>query len=107
MSKSGIIFFKKGLFGQKVYKVGFESVIGIYKYRTKLLNPIKFRVTYRLNSALDNRDVLVLAYQVLREGKLENCRIYFKASAEMVDMLKFYLPEKVLIEEDGVFLKML
>ncbi|HWR40732.1 MAG TPA: hypothetical protein VN611_14655 [Patescibacteria group bacterium] len=94
---------KRGLFGVRRYEVPYSEVLGIYNYKPKLVSVIKFRRTFRLHSALDDRDVWALAYTAAKKnGDKENCRIYFKPGDEMLDVLTKYLPGKVRITEEEV-----
>ena len=94
---------KDGLLGRKTYEVSYRQIMGIYLYKAKLIGVLKFRRTFRLNSALDNRKVWVIAYKVLVSGKREhNERIYFKPSDEMLKFISARLPGKVMIPENQV-----
>ena len=99
---------KEGICGIKYYEIPYQDIIGIYSYKAKLVNPIKFRRSYRLNSALDNRKVWVLAYIAKASGgKSENRRAYFKASNELLGMLAQQIPNKVKVKEEQVAVDML
>ena len=94
---------KNGLLGHKTYEVGYRQIMGIYLYKAKLIGVLKFRRTFRLHSALDNRKVWVIAYKVSPSGKKEhNERIYFKPSEAMLQFLSARLPGKVMISENQV-----
>ena len=88
LDKRRIRFTKKSLLGTQTIEVAYKDISGIYDYKTKLVSVIKFRRTYRLNSALDNRPVWVIAYSVPgKRGKMENRRIFFKASDEFINYI--------------------
>lgn len=94
---------KTGLFGNKQVEVEYRQILGIYAYKAKLVSVLKFRRTHRLNSALDGRDVWVLAYKVSPSGKTEhNERIYFKPSEQLLEFLSAKLPGKVKVPENQV-----
>lgn len=108
LTKRSIRITKKSLLGNKVHEVDYKDIVGIYKYKTGLVHVIKFRRTYRLNSALDNRIVWVIAYKAPgKGGKLENRRIYFKASDELLDRLEEKMPNRVRLQEEVVSINML
>lgn len=108
LDKKQIRFTKKGLWGTKMHEVEYKDIRGIYRYKSSLINVIKFRRTFRMNSALDNRIVWSLAYQVPNhKGKLENRRIFFKASEEMLDLLAEKMPNRVKVKEEQVVLEMM
>lgn len=91
---------------QRIFEVPYRDVIGIYRYKAKLIGVLKFRRTYRLQSALDSRPVWTLAYTAAgRRGKRENRRIYFKPSEAMLDALAERIPGKVKISEEEVVVK--
>ena len=99
---------KKGLLGRHVYEVSYGQIIGIYRYKAKLVGYIKFRRTHRLHSALDGRTVWVIAYRVTPVGKKEyNERIYFKPGAKMLEFLTAKLPGKVKVPETQVVVEAL
>lgn len=88
---------------RRTFEVPYRDVIGIYRYKAKLIGVLKFRRTYRLQSALDNRPVWTLAYTAGgRRGKIENRRIYFKPSEAMLDALAEKIPGKVKVSEEEV-----
>jgi hypothetical protein len=94
---------KDGLLGHKTYEVSYRQIMGIYQYKAQLVSILKFRRTFRLHSALDNRKVWVIAYKVSVSGKKEhNERIYFKPSDEMLQFLSAKIPGKVMISENQV-----
>ncbi|MCX7779481.1 MAG: hypothetical protein N2491_01040 [Negativicutes bacterium] len=97
LGKRSIIFTKRGLFGRDAkHEVLYKDIFGIYLYKAKLVSYIKFRRTFRLNSALDGRDVWVLGYEYHDDkGAKQNHRVYFKPSPEMLAALKDKLPGKV------------
>ena len=98
-----ILITKTSWLGKKNYEVSYRQIIGIYEYKAKLIGVLKFRRTFRLNSALDNRKVWVLAYKVSPSGKTEyNERIYFKPSEQMLELLSAKLPGKVMVPENKV-----
>jgi hypothetical protein len=89
--------------GNKIFEVDYRQIIGIYEYKAKLVGYLKFRRTYRLNSALDGRKVWVIAYKVAQSGKQEyNERIYFKPSDEMLQYLSSRMTGKVMVPETQV-----
>ena len=96
-------FRKRGWLGSKDYEVSYRDIIGIYMYKAKLIGYLKFRRTYRLNSALDGRMVWVIAYKVGVSGKPEHYeRIYFKPSEELLQYLSGRMPGKVKVPETQV-----
>ncbi len=108
LTKGSIRITKKSLLGNQVHEVDYTDIVGIYKYKTGLVHVIKFRRTYRLNSALDNRIVWVIAYKAPgKGGKPENRRIYFKASDELLDLLDVKMPNRVRLQEETVAINML
>ncbi len=108
MDKAVLRFTKKNLLGSTVHEVPYKEIFGIYRYKAQLVRAVKFRRTYRLNSALDNRSVWVLAYRALgKKGKMENRRIYFKTSEAMLDALAEKLPNKVRANEEQVAVELL
>jgi len=105
INKDFLSFDKSSLWGKKRYEVEFRSIMGIYLYQPKLVEVTKFRHTARLHSALDARDVWTLAYTVTRDnGKIENCRIYFKPDEVFLDELRRVLPNKVMLNDEKVIL---
>ncbi len=95
-------FTKRGWWGQGLYEVSCRDILGIYRYAPRLVNPVRFRRTYRLHSALDPRAVWTLAYRVEQTGKSANQRIYFKADSDFLRALNEKMPGKVSIEEAEV-----
>ena len=94
---------KRGWIGSKEVSVDYRDIIGIYKYKAKLIGYVKFRRTHRMNSALDGRTVWAIAYKVGISGKPEHYeRIYFKPSDEMLEFLSGRMPGKVMISEKKV-----
>jgi len=94
--------------GTKAYEVAYKDISGIYNYKTNLVHVIKFRRTFRLNSALDNRPVWVMAYTAPgNRGKMENRRIFFKASDELLNLLAEKMPNRVKVKEEQVVLDIL
>ena len=101
VDKRGFRITRKSLFGKKVYDVPFREIVGIYKYKSSLAHPMSFRRSFTLNSALDGRVVWVLAYRTHnKKGKIENRRIFFKTSEEMLDELSERMPNRVRIKEE-------
>jgi hypothetical protein len=99
---------KIGMFGNKNVEVEYRQIIGIYAYKAKLVSILKFRRTHRMNSALDGRDVWVIAYKVLPSGKTEhNERVYFKPSEQLLEFLSSKLPGKVKVPENQVVVEAL
>lgn len=99
---------KNGLFGQQKVDVSYRQIVGIYEYKAKLIGYIKFRRTHRLHSALDERDVWVIAYKVQPSGQKEHHeRIYFKPSKEMLQFFAARMPGKVMVPEKQVVLEVL
>ncbi|KYZ75409.1 hypothetical protein AXX12_14785 [Anaerosporomusa subterranea] len=108
IGKKTIRITKKSLLGSKTYEVDYKDINGIYKYKTGLVHVVKFRRTYRLNSALDNRLVWAMAYEAPgKGGKVENHRIFFKASDELLNLLDEKMPNRVRLTEEQVALKIL
>ena len=94
---------KQAWLGSKELSVDYRDIIGIYKYKAKLIGYVKFRRTHRMNSALDGRTVWAIAYKVGVSGKPEHYeRIYFKPSGEMLEFLSGRMPGKVMIPEKKV-----
>ena len=94
---------KRGLFGAREYRIVYSDILGIYFYKPKLVSVIKFRRTFRLHSALDDREVWTLAYTAdNKNGGRENRRIYFKPGEELLDFIAKSLPDKVRISEEAV-----
>lgn len=101
--RKGLRFTKQGWIGARQYEVPYRDIMGIYRYKPKLIGVLRFRRTYRLHSALDGRDVWTLAYKGRGwRGKSENRRIYFKPSAALLAWLHEKLPHKVAVPEEQV-----
>jgi hypothetical protein len=99
---------KNGLFGNKTVEIEYRQLVGIYAYKAKLVSVLKFRRTHRMNSALDGRDVWVIAYKVSPSGKTEhNERVYFKPSEQLLEFLSAKLPGKVKVPENQVVIEAL
>lgn len=100
MDKKGIRLTKYGLLGKITHEVPYRDIFGVYRYKPQLIGVLKFRRTYRFNSALDRRDVWTMAYTApgLR-GKMENRRFYIKPGEQLLAALRTKLPEKVMPEE--------
>lgn len=97
---------KRGIIGEQVYEVPLKAIFGVYRYRAKLIGVIRFRRTYRMNSALDPRDVWSVAYTAEgKKGKEEHRRIYFKPSEEMLNALREVLPNRVMSTEEKVIIE--
>jgi len=109
LGRKSIIITKKGLFGRSTtHEVYYKDIFGIYQYKAKLIGYIKFRKTFRLNSALDGRDVWVLGYEVKdNDGKKLNYQVYFKPTPEMLAELEKKLPGKVHGTEEKTVTEML
>lgn len=100
MDKKVFRLIKRGLLGTVMHEVPYGSIFGVYRYKPQLIGVIKFRRTYRFNSALDGRDVWTLAYTVQgNKGKSQNRRFYFKPSSQLLAALQAKLPGKVTAEE--------
>ena len=94
---------KRGRLGSQDFAVDYRDIIGIYKYKAKLVGYLKFRRTRRLHSALDGRMVWAIAYKVGVSGKPEYYeRIYFKPSEEMLQFLSGRMQGKVMVPETQV-----
>ena len=99
---------KRGMFGRQKIAVSYRQIVGIYQYKAKLIGYVKFRRTHRLHSALDGRNVWVIAYKVQPSGKQEyNERIYFKPSEAMLQFLSARIPGKVMVPENQVVVDVL
>ena len=65
------------------------------------MRTVKFRYSYRLNSALDARTLWTLAWRrSFDDGSEANVRIYFKASKEVMDALAEKMPNRVNVPEE-------
>lgn len=105
MQGKSLAFTKKSLWGTKRYEIFYHSVMGIYQYQPKLVEVTRFRRTYRLHSALDARDVWTIAHTApCKNGKTENCRIYFKPGESFLDELYKVLPSKMMLNDERVIL---
>ncbi len=95
---------KKCLFmPQKIYSVPLSDILGVYRYKAKLVGLIKFRHTNRLHSALDARSVWTIAYtETSKNGKHENCRNYIKPSDELLAFLVTKMPGRVKVTEEEI-----
>lgn len=94
--------------GTKVYEIPYREIAGIFNYQPKLMRTVKFRYSYRLNSALDGRTLWTLAWRrPMAGGNETNVRIYFKASKQVMDALKEKMPNRVDVPEDLADLNML
>ena len=105
-NKKSITFYKKSffLFSESI-NVEVKNIIGIYPYSTSLVKIMKYRKKLRLNSALDNRDVWIIAYKEEKEkkgffkqlfGKSKKINaIFFKPSLEFLDLIRNSHPSKV------------
>ncbi|WP_371368555.1 hypothetical protein SRRS_20910 [Sporomusa rhizae] len=108
MEKKVLKLTKRGLLGSVSHEVPYRDIFGIYQYKPQLIGVIKFRRTYRFNSALDARNVWTLAYTVPGyKGKMENRRFYFKPNSELLAALKTKLPDKVMVPEEEVIKEVL
>ena len=47
----------------KVYEIPYREIAAIFSYQPKLMRTVKFRYSYRLNSALDARTLWTLAWR--------------------------------------------
>lgn len=93
LSSKYILVTKKGLFGSTTHKVFYNEVFGLTRYKAQLGGSfIKFRRTFRVNSALDGRDIWVLAYTFPKKKGSENRRMYMKMSEEFLLALNKKLP---------------
>lgn len=100
MDKKVLRLVKHGLLGRITHEVPYRDIFGVYRYKPQLIGVIKFRRTYRFNSALDSRELWTLAYTVPgRKGKMENRRFYIKPGPQLLAALRAKLPEKVVVEE--------
>ena len=65
------------------------------------MRTVKFRYSYRLNSALDARTLWTLAWRRrFDDGSEANVRIYFKASKQVMDALAEKMPNRVNVPEE-------
>ncbi len=95
---------KKSLFmGTKIFSVPLTDILGIYRYKAKLVGLLKFRHTNRLHSALDARTVWTMAYtETGKKGKPENSRNYIKPSDELLAFLETKMPGRVKVTEEEI-----
>ena len=101
-------FIKQSWLGTKTYEIPYKDIFGIYRYKAQLIRSVSYRHTSRLNSMLDNRTVWGVSYRLPnKKGKVENLRIYFKASEEVFAALSEKIPNKVKIKENDVAVAML
>lgn len=108
LNKNSLTLTKKGLMGIVTHEVAFRDIFGIYRYKPQLIGVIKFRRTYRFNSALDAREVWTLAYTAQGfKGKPENRRFYFKPGDSLLTALKAKMPAKVMVPEEQVIKEVL
>lgn len=85
----------------KVYEIPYREIAAIFSYQPKLMRTIKFRYSYRLNSALDARTLWTLAWRRrFDDGSEANVRIYFKASKQVMDALAEKMPNRVNVPEE-------
>lgn len=100
MDKKVLRLIKHGLLGRITHEIPYRDIFGLYRYKPQLIGVIKFRRTYRFNSALDSRNVWTLAYTAPGyKGKMENRRFYIKPGQQLLAALRSKLPEKVVAEE--------
>jgi len=103
MGEESLCITKCGIFGMQHYEVTYRDILGIYHYTPQLIGVMKFRRTFRLNSAIDGRDVWTLAYRFTGvSNKIENRRIYLKLSDEFLAALYDKMPDKVMNTEQKV-----
>jgi hypothetical protein len=103
MDKRVLKLSKHGLLGKITHEVPYRDIFGIYRYKPQLIGVIKFRRTYRFNSAIDGREVWTLAYTASGfRGKIENRRFYFKPGNEFLTALQEKMPGKVMVPEEEV-----
>lgn len=103
MDKKVFRLIKSGLLGRTTHEVPYRDIFGVYRYKPQLVGVIKFRRTYRFNSALDSRDVWTLAYTAQGyKGKKENRRFYIKPGNQLLAALQAKLPDKVMVPEEQV-----
>lgn len=95
---------KKSLFmSTKIFTVPLTDILGVYRYKAKLVGLIKFRHTNRLHSALDARTVWTMAYtETDKNGKPENNRNYIKPSDELLAFLQSKMPGRVKVTEEEI-----
>ena len=101
LQKTQITITSKNLWIKKTYTIPYKAIVGIYRYQPGVLDLTRFRRTYRLHSALDNRNIWTIAYtNETNSGKQEDCRIYFKADNTFLKSLQKQLPNKVHTNDD-------
>ena len=93
--------------GRAVYEVPLRDIVGVYGYKPKLIGVVRFRRTFRLQSALDDRPVWTVAYTTPAGKNRENRRIYFKPGEEFLDAMKRLLPGRVMVTEEQVITEMI
>lgn len=92
----------------KVFEIPYREIAGIFSYQPKLMRTIKFRYSYRLNSALDARTLWTLAWRrSFENGSEANVRIYFKASKQVIAALAEKMPNRVDVPEEMADFNML
>lgn len=88
---------------KKTYSIPLSNILGVYRYKAKLVGLIKFRHTNRLHSALDARTVWTMAFtETSKNGKQENSRNYIKPSDELLEFLQIKMPGKVKVSEEEI-----
>lgn len=99
----------QGVFGRgKTEEIPFREIIGVYRYAPKLVSVLKFRRSFLYHSSLDGRDVWTVAYTAPGRGnRLENRRVFFKPSDELLDLLAERVPGKVRVTEESVITEQL
>ena len=96
LQKTKLTINSQNLWIKKSYEVPYKSIVGIFPYQPGLMDITKYRRTYRLHSALDNRPIWTIAYTCEKDnGKIEDRRIYFKADENFIKCLKIQLPNKI------------
>lgn len=90
----------------KTFQVSLKEILGVYRYKAKLVGLMKFRHTDRLHSALDGRSVWTVAYTGTdKKGKVENNRMYIKPSDELLDFLQSKIPGRVKVTEEEIAIR--
>lgn len=108
MQAKQLVIHKVGLFGELNFEIPYKSIVGIYRYKPKLMGAVKFCRTWRMHSALDGREVLTIAYQLPgKKGIMDNYRIYTKLSNQMLDALREKIPNKIMISEKQAAIDMI
>lgn len=92
----------KVVFGNSsLYEIPLRDVAGVYRKAAKRAGARRFNRSYRLHSVLDGRPVWTVAYsQPDKRGRMENRRVYFKPSQQMLAALAELLPGKVKESEE-------